>query len=178
MIKLGDGREFYASPGDDTKTAYFNWLLSAKQSILIADYSFNLLDFTVDLPKLVASGVTVRLVLDKSQSAGSTEKPIIAALKAAKIDLVIGTSSVSHQIMHDKFTVLDGISSQYGSWNYTNSASKEDNFFFIDPSIEVATALTNTWTAMHDWIVANEPQTAQALGLMAEEVPEDAEIES
>ncbi len=37
--------------------------------------------------------VDVALVLYKSQSAGATEAPEVAKLKAAKIPLVIGTSS-------------------------------------------------------------------------------------
>lgn len=159
MITLPDGRQFYCCPDLDTPQetldAFLAFTQTAQKTLLIADYSFNLPQFETVLPALTAKGVDVRLVLDKSQSSGSTEKPIIASLKASGIDMVIGTSS-DHKIMHNKFCIIDSEVSQYGSWNYTVAASDEDNFYFIDKTPEVAAALTSAWDRMYNCIITEE----------------------
>lgn len=165
MITLPDGREFYCCPDLDTPEvtleAFLNFIQTAQKTLLIADYSFNLPQFETVLPALKAKGVEIRLVLDKSQSAGSTEKPIITTLQTTGIDMVIGTSS-DHKIMHNKFCVIDGETSQYGSWNYTVSASDEDNFYFIDKTPQVASALTAAWQRMYTYITTKETSNASS----------------
>ena len=70
--------------------------------------------------------------------------------------MVIGTSAM-HQIIHDKFSVVDLVHAQYGSFNYTLTASKEDNFFFIESNSAVAPSLLSIANSILTWIVANEP---------------------
>jgi len=47
--------------------------------------------------------------------------------------------------MHNKFTIIDDEWVQSGSWNYTNAASDEDNFFDIEHSPSRAQAFTADW---------------------------------
>ena len=154
---LDNTRKTYFSPQDDTLKAFLDFIATAEHTIRIADYSFNLEPLVQLLANKHKAGVDVKLVLDKSQSAGSTEKPAIAALKKAGVDFVVGTST-EHKIMHNKFTVLDGAWVQSGSWNYTVAASDEDNFFDIEHSVDRANFFTADWQKMYDWISQNEPQ--------------------
>jgi phosphatidylserine/phosphatidylglycerophosphate/cardiolipin synthase-like enzyme len=161
MITLPDGRQLYHTPAPDDEASALAALqafwVSATKSLFIVDYSFNLPIFETVLPALKAKGIQVQLVLDRSQSKGTTEVPIITALRAAGIDMVIGTSSL-HGIVHDKFSVVDGVDAEYGSFNYTSAAGKEDNFFFIEPNSVVASDLLQIGNGIRDWILQNEPQ--------------------
>jgi len=155
---IDNTRKTYFSPQDDTLQAFLAFMATATKKIRIADYSFNLKPLVEILIEKQKAGVDVQLVLDKSQSAGATEKPEVAALKKAKVPFVIGTSD-KHKIMHNKFTIIDDQWVQSGSWNYTAAASDEDNFFDIEHSEERAAAFTTDWQKMFDWISANEPQS-------------------
>jgi len=159
MTLLNDGRELWHTPDPDTQEAALARLVefwqSATISLFIVDYSFNLPIFETLLPELKAKGVAVQLVLDKSQSGGSTEKPIIASLRASGIDLVIGESSM-HHIIHDKFSVVDMKNSEYGSFNFTKVAGLEDNFFFIENNSPAAEDLISIGNSIRDWVVTNE----------------------
>jgi len=157
---LDNTRKTYFSPQDDTLQAFLDFIATAKRKIRIADYSFNLEPLVDLLIEKHKQKVDVRLVLDKSQSTGEAEKPALAKLKKAKVPFVLGTSS-KHKIMHNKFTILDDEWVQSGSWNYTNAASDEDNFFDIEHSVDRARVFTADWQKMFDWITANEPQDSK-----------------
>lgn len=154
---LDNTRKTYFSPQDDTLQAFLSFIQSAKKKIRVADYSFNLEPLVDLLIEKHKSGVDVKLVLDKSQSKGVTEKPAIAKLQKAKVPFVVGTS-IKHKIMHNKFTILDDEWVQSGSWNYTVAASDEDNFFDIEHSVDRANFFTADWQHMFDWISENESQ--------------------
>ncbi len=154
---IDNTRKTFFSPYDDTVSAFLAFVQTAARKIRIADYSFNLEPLAQLLIAKKAAGVDVSLVLDSTQAAGPTEKPVIAQLRAANVPMVIGTSSL-RKIMHNKFAILDDEWVQSGSWNYTAAASKEDNFFDIEHSPDRAAKFSAYWQKMHDWIAANEPQ--------------------
>ena len=158
---LDNTRKTYFSPQDDTLAAFLQFIDTAQKKIRIADYSFNLEPLVDILIAKHKKGVDVKLVLDKSQSSGEAEQPAIAKLRQAKVDLVIGTST-KHKIMHNKFSIIDDAWVQSGSWNYTNAASDEDNFFDIEHSVDRATFFTVDWQKMYDWISKHEKQDADA----------------
>jgi len=161
MITLADGRELWHTPDPDLPASALQRLSdfwsSATTDLFIVDYSFNLPLFASLLPGLKSKGVNVQLVLDRSQSEGNSEKPLIAKLKASGIDMVIGTSSM-HQIIHDKFSIVDQSHAEYGSFNYTQAAGEEDNFFFIEMASPVASDLLQIGNTIKEWIIKNEPQ--------------------
>lgn len=165
MITLDDGRVLYHTPAPDIPAealaALTDFWDSAQKSLFIVDYSFNLPLFETLIPELLKKGIQVTLVLDRSQSRGTTEVPIITALRALESNsnfvMVIGTSSL-HQIIHDKFSIVDEVHAEYGSFNYTSAAGKEDNFFFIENNSPVASALLEIGNGIKDWITQNEPQ--------------------
>ncbi|MDR3405135.1 MAG: phospholipase D-like domain-containing protein [Chthoniobacter sp.] len=125
----------YFAPDDDTLTAALTFAKGSQHTLYVADYSFVWPDLTDALIALHAHGVDVELVLDKTQAAGPSEKPELAKLTAAKVPFLIGTSRTGH-IMHHKFMVRDGTAVLAGSFNFTMTAAKENNFFDIvaDPA--------------------------------------------
>ena len=129
--QLAIGINLFNSPEDNTQAEFLSILEGASKSIHLADYSFNIPQVVDILVAKAKAGVDVKLVLDNSQSKGSTEVPEIANLKACtEIKLVIVESDLN-QIMHNKSTVIDGHITETGSWNYTTAASKENNNFFV-----------------------------------------------
>lgn len=147
----------YFSPYDDTTTIFLQFIQSAQKSIYIAIYTFTLEPLVELLIQKKQAGADVRLILDKSQSTDAAEAPVIVKLKAAGIPVVIGTSP-EYQIMHNKFTVVDGEWVQSGSWNYTDAASEEANFFDIVQDPTRASNFLAYWQKLWNWILANEPQ--------------------
>lgn len=158
MLKIS--QETYFSPQDDCEAALIAFVQSAEISVRVADYSFNLQSLTDTLIAQHAAGIDVQLVLDRSQAAGKSERPIIAELRAAGVPLVVGTSD-KHRIQHQKFVVVDGIAVLSGSYNFTHTASLENNYFDIAHNPLRAQAFADAWQKMWDWISANEPQPAQ-----------------
>jgi len=146
----------YFCPEDDAESALIAQVQSAKKTIRLCDYSYNLENLTQDLISLHKAGVDVSLVLDSSQAKGSTEVPEVAQIKSAGIPVVIGESS-DHKIVHSKYVVVDDIIVCSGSYNFTNVAGQEDNFMDVESSSDRATAFTNNWQQVHDWIVTNMP---------------------
>jgi phosphatidylserine/phosphatidylglycerophosphate/cardiolipin synthase-like enzyme len=128
--QLTPGITIFNSPEDDTLAEFCNLLSTATTSIHLADYSFNIMEVVDILIAKMKAGLEVKLVLDKSQSAGKTEVPEVKALQAAGVPSVIVESSL-HQIMHNKFTLVDGHITLDGSWNFTTAASKENNNYFV-----------------------------------------------
>lgn len=129
--QLALGINLFNSPEDNTQAEFLSLIEGATRSIYVADYSFNIMPLVESLIAKAKAGIDVRLVLDKSQSAGSTEKPAIAALKAEPTVKMVIVESIDSQIMHNKFTIIDGHITQDGSWNYTTAASRENNNFFV-----------------------------------------------
>lgn len=129
--QLAIGINLFNSPEDNTQAEYLSLIEGASKSIDIADYSFNIMPLVDDLIAKAEAGIAVRLVLDLSQSSGSTEKPAITALKACKAIHMVIVESIDNAIMHNKFTCIDGHITEDGSWNYTTAASKENNNYFV-----------------------------------------------
>lgn len=129
--QLALGINLFNSPEDNTQAEFLSLLEGATISIHLADYSFNMMPVVDILIAKAKAGVDVKLVLDNSQSKGNSERPEIAALKACPQIKMVIVESIDNQIMHNKDTVIDGHIVETGSWNYTTTASKENNNFFV-----------------------------------------------
>lgn len=151
----------YFSPDDPCEAVLLAFVQTAKTGVRVADYSFNLTQLVDILINQHAAGIDVQLVLDRSQAAGKSERPIVAELRAAGVPLVVGTSD-KHRIMHQKFLVIDGVSVLSGSYNFTHTASLESNYFDIIQNPLRAEAFTAAWQRIWDFISANEPQERPA----------------
>ena len=147
---------FYFAPDQDCLTPLLDMINNAKTQVTIADYSYNIPALTYALITAKQRGVKVRMVLDRSQSKGSTEIPQIQLLRNAGIDFVIGTSD-KHRIMHLKVAVADDTVA-FGSYNFTTTAALESNVLAVETDPVVAAQFTSQINHVYLWIVQNEPQ--------------------
>lgn len=145
-VQLAIGINLFTSPQDNTQAEFLSLLEGATKSIHIADYSFNIAAVAQILVDKAKAGLDVKVVLDYTQSRGKTEQASISLLKGCpQVKMRIVESSLG-QIMHDKTTTIDGHITETGSWNYTISASKENNNFLVFDDTLITNDF-NVWAA-------------------------------
>ncbi|MBX9671429.1 MAG: hypothetical protein K2X93_27820 [Candidatus Obscuribacterales bacterium] len=144
------------TPYDNGIAAYLKFLDKATKSVNIAAYSLTHDEITAKLIELKGRGVTVRVLLDQSQSANKDQKEQIENLRAAGIEVVIGKSEAYGQIMHHKYTIIDGLWVHNGSWNFSNSASKQANTLEFIKSPTRAKKFLDNWERMYTFMKAHE----------------------
>ncbi|WP_062306531.1 phospholipase D-like domain-containing protein [Alicyclobacillus sendaiensis] len=157
MFEMGFKMATYFSPDDDTQSVFLNFIRGTNKHLRIAVYSLHLPSLIDELIELHKRGVDVALVIDHTQAHGKAEHPDVLQLISAGIPLVEGTSQ-KHRIMHHKFAVRDKTTVLSGSWNFSESASLENNYFDIVESSERAALFLSKWKEMWDWIRTNEPE--------------------
>ncbi len=146
------------TPYDDGLSEYLRLLDRAQHSVHIAAYSFTHPAITDKLIELKEKrGVTVRVILDLSQSRNSHEQAQIERLRRAGIEVVIGKSAAYGQIMHHKYTIVDGLWVYSGSWNFSKSANKQANFLDFIGSPRRARLFLKNWQQMYDFITSKPP---------------------
>lgn len=151
------------TPFDNGTQIYLDWLdKHARKSLFAADYTFNneaVVNKYIELKAKHHSDM--HLLLDLSESrAVAAEQPAIDKLRAAGIEVVVGTSPQSGAIMHNKFSVGDGVWVEDGSWNYTDAADDQANSINMNivPSPTRGAQFKSTWDKLHTFMVA---QTAR-----------------
>ena len=149
--------EFYFAPDDDCLTPLLQTVSDAKDSILVADYSFSLPPLTDLLIAKHIAGVKVKIVLDKSQSGGKSEQPEIEKLKTAGVDYIIGESD-RHRIMHLKVCVIDSETTVFGSYNFTEAAALENNVLAIFDDSDISQSFTKAINKAYLYILQNQAQ--------------------
>lgn len=112
---------------------------TAKTSIDMADYDFDLANVADAMARAKARGVTVRMVTDTDTLTNTKNQSVVAAfaiVRAANIPIVDDNRG---PIMHNKFTVVDQQWIQTGSWNYTDGDTyRLNNNMIIINSRELA----------------------------------------
>ena len=146
--------KIFFTPYDDGLAPYLALLDRAQNSVYIAIYGFTEPAITNKLIELHNRGVQIHIVMDRSQSRGKNQSLQTMELQDAGIDLVIGTSAFHGQIMHDKFTVVDDRYVEVGSWNYTTSATKQDNVLIFADSPGLASRFMSYWNHIHEDILS------------------------
>lgn len=156
MIFSQLGIRMLHSPEDDTTQAMLDVVKQATKSVYVTIYGFHLPALRDELIAKHQAGLDVSVILDHTQAEGKAEHPDVQMLYDAGVPVVIGTSSEHHQIIHDKNCVVDGHLVETGSWNYSLSASWQDNTMWIIDSAEVASALISVHQTIRSWIVVHE----------------------
>ena len=110
---------------------------SAKQNLDVAIYSITDQRIADAMIRAEERGVAVRVITDASQSDTSSQKTLLATLKAAGIPVKINSHS---GIMHLKVTIADGDIVTTGSFNYTKAAENTNDEVFVVLSDETAAA--------------------------------------
>lgn len=144
------------APFDNTTQAFLDFVSGAQKSLDINIYGFHLPALTDMLIAKHKAGARVSLILDHSQEAGRAEQSEVQKLLDAGVPLLIGTSPVHGQILHSKFTVVDGRAVEHGSWNYSLSASLQSNDMHFVEHVEYAAAYLAHHNAIRSFILLHE----------------------
>jgi len=119
-------------------------ITSARQSILVAAYSFTSKPIAIALLDAHKRGVDVRLVIDEKANRKYT-----AATFLANQDVPVRTNG-NYAILHNKFMVIDASTVETGSFNYTKSAAERnaENVLVLRDVPELAQQYTAEWTRL------------------------------
>lgn len=143
------------TPYEDGNARYLEFLDRAKESVYIAAFTFTddrITDKLIEL-KTKRGVKEIHLLIDLSQAdeswSGDDIQAQVRRLRHAGIEVVYGTSEKSKAIMHMKYTVIDGIWVEDGSWNYTKLASRQANVLNFIKSPMRAKLFLENWHRMH-----------------------------
>lgn len=96
----------------------------SKKSLDIAIYDITKVDIIDAIISAQKRGVHIRLVVDREQAVTKFESSAIARIKSAKVPVKINTH---RGCMHLKITIADGKIVTTGSYDYTGTATKEND---------------------------------------------------
>jgi hypothetical protein len=105
-----------------------------------------------------------RFLFDKTQEAGTKERPIVQAMlkQIGAAQWAIGTSKKAHQILHTKAIAVlfaDGTGwSVTGSFNLSASAEQQFNIVDVVGSRSRAELFASRIDGMFNWVKTNQPQ--------------------
>ncbi|MDX6041241.1 phospholipase D family protein [Enterobacter ludwigii] len=125
------------SPGGSAIANVLGAISSARETIDVAAYSFTSKDVAVALDSASQRGIKVRVVADAKDNGGRYSAVTWLQHKGIPVRL-----NGRYAIQHNKFMVIDGVTTQTGSFNFTSSAIKRN--------------------AENTIVIWNEPHTAQA----------------
>lgn len=117
----------------------------AKTSIRVAAYSFTSKSIATELVAAKNRGVDVKIVADDGAAKGRYSATTYCANQGIPVRV-----NSRYAIMHNKFLIIDEISVQTGSFNYTTAASKSnaENVIYIRGHREVASQYAVEWTRL------------------------------
>jgi phosphatidylserine/phosphatidylglycerophosphate/cardiolipin synthase-like enzyme len=118
----------------------------AKQSVLVAAYSFTSRPIAKTLISAHQRGVEVRVVMDDGAS-----KSHSVAQELADGGVPVRLND-RYAIMHNKFIVIDGTTLETGSFNFTNAAEKNnaENVLVIHDQPTLTAAYIRQWHKLWD----------------------------
>lgn len=155
-----DQIETVFTPYEDGLAAYLRFLDRAQNSVRIAAFNFTDPRIYDKLLELHARGVKdIRILIDLSQTRGWSGDDMakgIDRLRAVGIEVVIGTSEKNNQLMHHKYTIIDGVWVEDGSWNYTKLANRQANVLNFIYSPSRARLFLNNWNRMYKHMKAQQ----------------------
>ncbi|CAM3990942.1 phospholipase D-like domain-containing protein [Cohnella lubricantis] len=136
----------------------------ANETLDIAVYSLTYPDIVQAIKNAAQRGVKVRLITDRIQASGKSQKEALKLLGSAGIPLKINTHS---GLMHLKMTVADGQVATTGSFNYSKAASTaNDEVFVVFHDEGIARSFEEQFEAM--WNDDSRFETLQASIAMPE----------
>ena len=129
------------TPGENCTDQIIDIIDKAKSEILVQGYSFTSSPIAQALTKAKNRGISVRVILDKSQK--SERYTIITYLINQQIPVWIDFKPA---IAHNKILIVDGHIVQTGSFNYTKAAEKRnaENVLIID-NVQLAKQYRDNW---------------------------------
>ncbi len=137
------------SPKNGATQTVINAIHEAKQSILVSAYSFTSKDIANALLEAKHNGISVKIILDKSQA---TQKYSSATFFANQgFDMRI---AIKYAIYHDKVMIIDDKTVITGSFNFTKAAEEKnaENVLIIRDNPALAKLYTQDW--WYNWKLA------------------------
>lgn len=120
---------FFPRQGRDPAPELVKLYNSATTSIDVAIYSITQVSISNALISAHNRGIDVKVISDKVESSGSSQKQIIDSLLSVGIPVKIDSHS---GIMHLKMSIIDDSIATTGSYNYTEAASNENDEMFLE----------------------------------------------
>lgn len=132
------------SPEGSAQQLVINTLNSARHAINLMGYSFTSPEVVKALIAAKRRGVDVRVVLDSKGNQGRASVAAINLLVNAGIEV---RTVDNYRIMHDKVAIIDDVTVQTGSFNYTRAAqrSNSENVVVMWRMPEVAQVYLEHW---------------------------------
>lgn len=122
------------SPNESCDQKLIRFISSSKLTLQIAIYSLTHKGITQAIVDAHRNGRQVQVIVDRVQAAGNYSQ--VNNLKAAGIPVKFGNMSPGNAraIMHNKYTLVDGVRLETGSFNYTENATSNnaENQFYTD----------------------------------------------
>lgn len=127
---------YFPRQGHKPELALQALYLSAEKNLDIAIYSLTHPVIVKAIGDAYKRGVPVRIITDKTQAAGATQKHAMNDLITIGIPIKIDAHS---GLMHLKMSVVDGKVATIGSYNYSKGASEDND--------EVLMVINEVWFA-------------------------------
>lgn len=127
---------YFPRRGDKPELALQALYLSAQNNLDIAIYSLTHPIIVKAIGDAYKRGVKVRIITDKIQSAGNTQKHAMNDLITIGIPIKIDNHS---GLMHIKCSIIDSKIATTGSYNYSKGASEDND--------EMLVVINETWFA-------------------------------
>jgi phosphatidylserine/phosphatidylglycerophosphate/cardiolipin synthase-like enzyme len=131
--------EIHFSPSSACRDAIVQLIDSARSTIRVQAYSFTSRPITRALVEAHRRGVTVEMVLDRSDRRSNRVKELQAAGVRVWFD-------ASHPIAHDKVVIVDDRAVSTGSFNLTAQAERNAENCLVIRQEPVARQYTAHWT--------------------------------
>jgi len=133
------------SPSKQSEDVILRFITEAKKSVHVAAYSFTSKEIAQALLDAKARGVDVRVVVDKSQASGKYSAATFLAIHAVSVRV-----DGEYQLQHQKIVVVDGLSVETGSYNFTASArdKNSENVIIIRNVPDLAGRYEANWEKM------------------------------
>lgn len=132
------------SPEGSAQQLVINVINSAQRSIRMMAYSFTSPEVMKALLSAKKRGVDVQIVVDER---GNRSKSSVAAMNlVANAGIALRTDD-HYKIQHDKVIIVDGVTTETGSFNYSRAAarSNSENAVVVHDDPALAATFTQHW---------------------------------
>jgi len=147
LAKDSDSIEVKFSPNQGATKAIVKLIGEAKKSVRVAAYSFTSKDIATALLAAHKRGVDVKAVMDKSNTKSD--------YSSAKFLTNVGIPTrinFEYAIMHSKYIIIDSLTVQTGSFNYSKAAENKnaENIIILRNQPNIAKQFENNWQTLWD----------------------------
>ena len=150
---VGASVEVGFSPSGSAESLVLKSIASARASVRLAAYSFTAAPVARALIDAKKRGVDVAVVVDQKANLTEDRSGKSAAALNLLVNAGIPTRTVSaYPIQHSKYAVIDGMTVQTGSYNYSAAAARRnsENVLVISNNRELALRYLADWQRLYN----------------------------